>query len=384
MSGPERTRQQLDPVGTLGSRLLAVLLACGAFYYGLVMTLRSLEQVSNLSLAILALLWLAGAAITVIVGTSRRRAPVTQASHVVVHLLMLGSIALSIASQWGTNHRLIQDDFGPMALGVLMLAIGPYRPATELAAAGSLSAVFIGFLTLLEVPALGSDTPPVSFVLVGMAPVLALSYASAAYSGGLVNSLERWQRRAMQSVASRTDELLGGIARSVQRDRVTILGRDVLPFFSSIVERETVTTDDRVRAREIADSIRAIMVAEADRTWLEVVVGDDGVEPDRVGRSVVDHDGRASHMEMDQRTVLRALIVALLDEPSLQRHSLKVELTGTAAHCHGVLTATLDTGDFFVRSVFAPYFAVMRIVFTGLQVEFQRPALTLKFSYEQR
>jgi hypothetical protein len=383
MSDVERTRQQLDPVGTLGNRPLAVLLAAGAFYYGLTMTFRSLDQVSNLALAILSLLWLAAASLTVIVASSQHRAPFTRSSHVVVHLLALGSIALSVASQWGTN-RFVQDDFGPVSLGILMLALGPYRPATELAAAGSLSAVFAGFLTLLEVPALDSSTPPVSFVLVGMTPILALAYASASYSGGLVTSLERWQRLARESVAQRTNRMRDGITRSVRQDRVMILGRDVLPFFSSVLERDTITPVDRATAREIADSIRSLMVAEADRTWLEVVAGDDGVALDRVGHAVVDLDGRASWMVTDQRTALRALIVALLDEPTHMTKSLRIELSGTPSVTNGVLTARFDASDYLVRAAFAPYFAVMRIVFTGFQADFIHPTLTLKFSYEQR
>jgi hypothetical protein len=282
MSDVERTRQQLDPVGTLGNRPLAVLLAAGAFYYGLTMTFRSLDQVSNLALAILSLLWLAAASLTVIVASSQHRAPFTRSSHVVVHLLALGSIALSVASQWGTNR------------------------------------------------------------------------------------------------------MRDGITRSVRQDRVMILGRDVLPFFSSVLERDTITPVDRATAREIADSIRSLMVAEADRTWLEVVAGDDGVALDRVGHAVVDLDGRASWMVTDQRTALRALIVALLDEPTHMTKSLRIELSGTPSVTNGVLTARFDASDYLVRAAFAPYFAVMRIVFTGFQADFIHPTLTLKFSYEQR
>ncbi|HEY9498551.1 MAG TPA: hypothetical protein VIQ78_05970 [Terrimesophilobacter sp.] len=383
MSVSERTRQQLDPIGTLSSRLFAVVLAAVALCYALILTVRSSDQVSNPALAALALLWLVGACLTIVVGTSPARAPFTRAGHVVVQLLVLGSIALSIASQWGTN-RLIQDDFGSVALGVLMLALGPYRPAIELAAVGSLSAIFVGFLTLLEVPNLESTTPPVAFVLVGMAPILALSYASAAYSGGLVASLERWQRGAIRSVGSGAGRIMDGITRAVQQDRVTILGRDVLPFFSSILETDAVTSDDRVRAREISNSIRGIMVAEADRSWLEVVVGVPYADAASGVSAVVDRDGRAAAMGTDQRTALRALLVALLDEPCYVSGSLRIELTGTDSRCHGVLTATLNANDSFVRSVFSPYLAVMRVGFSRLQVDFQRPALRLKFSYEQR
>lgn len=379
----ERTRQQLDPVGTLGNRGLAIVLACGAFLYGLVMTIRTLDQVSNVMLAVLALAWLAAAAVTVTIASSPDRAPFTRASHIVVQLLAMGSIALSAASQWGSN-RYIQDDFGPIALGLLILSLGVYRPAMELATAGGLAAIFVGFITLLEVPALNASMPSVSFVLVGVTPVLALSFASASYSGGLVDSLERWQQRARRSAAQRTDRLRDGITRSVRQDRVTILGRDVLPFFNSILDGSTVTPDDRVHAREIADSIRALMVAEADRTWLEVVAGDDGVQLEDLHHTVVDQDGTASWMTTDQRTALRAIIVAVLDDPTFVAGTMAITLKNTAGKCRGTLTATVGEVEHSVRAAFAPYFAVMRIVFGGLAVDYQQPTLTVRFSYEQR
>ncbi|MEO6942945.1 MAG: hypothetical protein ABI238_03780, partial [Terrimesophilobacter sp.] len=379
----ERTRQQLDPVGTLGNRTLAVVLATGAFIYGLVMTIRTLDQVTNVMLAVLALVWLAGAAVTVTIASAPERAPFTRSSHTVVQLLALGSIALSVASQWGAN-RYIQDDYGPVALGLLILSLGVYRPSRELATAGGLAAIFVGFITLLEVPTLHTSMPPVSFVLVGMTPIIALSFASASFSGSLVDSLERWQERARRSVAQQTDRLRDGITRSVRQDRVMILGRDVLPFFTSLLARDTFSDGDRERAREIADSIRALMVAEADRTWLEVIAGDDGVQLDEVHRSVVDRDGRATWMGTDQRTALRALIVALLDEPTFVPRTLSITLTGNKTRTRGVIAANIEANEHVVRAAFAPYFAVMRIVFTGLTVDYQQATLTVRFSYERR
>jgi hypothetical protein len=76
--------------------------------------------------------------------------------------------------------------------------------------------------------------------------------------------------------------------------------------------------------------------------------------------------------------------VALLDEPTHMTKSLRIELSGTPSVTNGVLTARFDASDYLVRAAFAPYFAVMRIVFTGFQADFIHPTLTLKFSYEQR
>lgn len=379
----ERTRQQLDPVGTLGNRLLAVVLATGAFLYGLVMTFRTMSQVSSVLLAVLALLCLSAASFTVVFATSPQRAPFTRSMHMLVQFLALGSIALSAASQWETN-RFIQDDFGSVSLGMLMLALGTYRPALELAGVGTLSAIFIGFLVLLEVPMLDTPVPPVSFVLVGMTPILAMAFASARYSGSLVESLEKWQKRSRDAVTLRTGRLRDGIARSVRGDRVVILSEEVLPYFHSVLEKDRVSAEDRLRARDIADRIRALMVAEADRTWLEVVAGEDGVEAKRIGDSVVDRGGRASRMGADQRTVLRALLIAILEDPSFRNGTLKITITGNAVVNRGVLRAVIDDDGFAVRSTFAPYFAIMRIVFADLLMEYQESVLTLRFSYEQQ
>ncbi len=383
MNSVERTRQQLDPIGSLGSRLLSVVLATGAFLYALGMTIRTLDQVSNVMLAILSLLWLAAAALTVVVATSPIRAPFTRSTNLVVQLLAVGAAVLSIASQWGSNH-FIQDDFGSVAIGLLLLALGPYRPAPELASTGVLVAIFMGFVTLLELPNLDTTAPPVSFVLVGMTPILALSFGAASYSGSLVSSLERWQLQMKLAVENRTNRLRAGITRAVQQDRVLILSQDVLPFFSHVLEQETLEAEDRARARKIAEAIRRLMVAEADRTWLEVVGVDDGVPEGFLGRTVVDAAGRASSMVTDQRTALRALIVALTDDPAFIVGSMKITLSGTKSVCRGVLTAGFNESEIDLRSVLAPYFAVMRIVFTAFHVDYQHPTLTLRFSYEQR
>ncbi len=383
MTVMERTRQQLDPIGSLPARLLAVALSAGALAYGITMTIRAAEEIVNPVLAVLALIWLAGAAVTVAIASSSSRAPFTMSTHLVVQLLGLGAFVLATASQWGANEY-VQDDFGPFSLGMLILAMGVYRPARELASAGAIVAVFVGFITLLEVPALVTQAPPVAFVLVGMTPVLALTFGAAAYSSRLVSELENWQRMAAESLVVASDRLTGGIARSVRLDRLEILDRDVFPFFSAILSRETVTAHDRVRAREIAESIRTLMVAEADRTWLEVVAREDGVAPDALRDSVADAGRRATGMLPAQRTALRALILALRENEMFVRGSLKVTITGAKNLSNGVLAARLSEAMENPLAVLGPYFAVMRVVFPELNVEYHENKLTVRFSYEQR
>lgn len=383
MTTLERTRQQLDPIGSLPSRFLALALAAGALAYGITMTIRTAGELVNPVLAVLALVWLAGAAIAVALASSPKRAPFTMSAHVVVQVLALGAFVLSATSRWGANEY-VQDDFGPLAIGMLTLAMCVYRPARELASAGVLVAIFVGFVTLLEVPALATPAPPVAFVLVGMTPVLALTFGAATYSSQLVRELETWQRRAAESLVTASDRLSSGIAKSVRMNRLEILDRDVFPFFSELLSRDSVTDQDRDRARELAASIRTLMVAEADRTWLELVAREDGVTPAALHDSVDDPERRATGMLPAQRTVLRALIVALRENDLFVRGSLKVTMSGALDRSEGVLVARIRerTDDFL--AVLGPYFAVMRVVFLDLHVEYLDDDLTVRFSYEQR
>lgn len=383
MSELERTRQQLDPVGSLTTRIFAIALSAGAFAYGITMSIRSADQTLNPLIAILAIVLLGGAALTVIIASSSHRAPFTASTHMVVQLLALGSIVLSAASQWGTNKH-IQDDFGPISLGMLLVAMGVYRPARELASFGALASIFVGFITLLKVPGLETHAPPASIVLVGMAPVIAMAFGSAAYSARLVGELDKWQHYASQSVAEATSRLTGGIERSVRQDRIRILDRDVFPFLNEILGKETVTEDDRVRARSIAESIRMLMVAEADQTWLEVAASDHGITRDDVHHSVADASGRANGMVTGQRTALRAFLVALRAHESFVKQSLKVAFSGTQKRSRCVLSANIHDAAGDPRETFAPYFAVMRVVFSELKVGFDDNKLTVRFSYEQR
>ena len=431
MSERERTRQQLDPAGTLRIRPLTILLSAGSFGYAVVMTVRSTGDIAYAALAVLALVVLAGACATVVIATSPYRAPLTRRVHILVHLLVLLAVVLSAAAEWNTN-RHIRDDWWPVSFGLLLMALSHYRPAMELAAAASLSAIFVGFLTLFQSHSLVGDAPPVVFVLVAVVPMLGLCYAAVAYGNEVVNALECWKKSSGLTSASLVDRFREGITRSVQQDRVTILSRDVLPFFTEVVARDTVTDADRDRARAIAESIRSVMVAEADRSWLEGVVevaAGRVLDCDGDALQQVSDDARlATRMTSDQRTILRALIIALFDEPSFDSCSLRIVLVPDGLVPDGLVpdglvpdgrvpdvlvpdgrvpdvlvphgpvldrlnpdgpivrvavTADIHATEHAVRSLVVPYIAVMRVVFNETRVDLAHPRATIRFSYGQ-
>ena len=385
MTTVERTRQQLDPAGSTGVAPVAIFLAIGAFLYAVSMTVRGQSEISNPIFASLALALLAIAGLMLISASSPNRAPLTERAHAAIHAIAVLAIVCEAVGQWGSN-AYIRDDWGPATLGILLVALGPYRPAREIAVGGVCSAISIGILTYFEVPSLVTSGPALAFIALAVTPMLALCFSAAMFSDGVVASIERWQKRAQAASVSLVHEFREGIARSVQQDRVTILNRDVLPFFTEVLARDTITDADRERARTIADSIRRVMVEEVDRSWLEALMELTGVErTNRPGaaRVVVDDPHRAaSAMTVAQRTAIRALFVAFADYPGFTRDHLRIALSDRGDRNRGVIIAQVPVTDSVMRFTFAPFFAVMRAVFTNLEVEFVQSELTLRFSYD--
>jgi hypothetical protein len=382
----EATRQQLDPAGNTGVRAVTASLAAGSFAFAFVLTFVDFRDVVYPPVMSLALVALAVACLLLIVGSSPYRAPFTSRTFAVVASLAFAAVVLEAVAKSQSNGA-VGDDWGATSFGILLVAVGPYRPAREIATAGVLGAIFVGFITLIEYPYFDADAPPLAFVVIAVTPLVALSASAAVFSARVVRSINRWQERAREASQALVEEIRDDMARSVQRDRVTILGRDVLPFFADLLARNDITDDDRERAREIAASIRSIMVEEVDRSWLENIVDFD---TDPVGSGVAtrtiivqDPDRVAVLMDTEQRTALRAVLVAISSASPRERPEVEIILSRGLGVCHGTVAARFPPGTPVSRASFTSYFALMRAVFSELQVESELTTIGLRFSYEQ-
>jgi hypothetical protein len=99
---------------------------------------------------------------------------------------------------------------------------------------------------------------------------------------------------------------------------------------------------------------------------------------------VLDHDRLAAQMTTEQRIVMRAVVVALFDHPGFDPDGFAILIARDGGAASVALTAKLDDDESVMRSGLAPYLAVLRIAFGDLQVGFQPPTLTLKFSYDHK
>ncbi|MCU1544054.1 MAG: hypothetical protein JWM50_1919 [Microbacteriaceae bacterium] len=384
---PERTLQQRDPLAALVARPAGYLAAVVVPLYAIGATILHRDDVSNPALAVFAIVLTLMAGIALALQSSPLRAPLTSRTLVLVVGCSALAHAVNVTATWSTDAS-ARDDWGGPAIGLYVLALAPYRPAKELATATVFAAILTGVLDVAQARNSPSGLPPLAFVVVGVTPVLAMGLASAAFADVLVRSLDHWRVRTDRAFSAMSDQRGESIARSVQQDRVTILNQEVVPFFSEVLAGETVTEETRDRARQIADAIRSVMVAEADRTWLDVVLEDvarsSRVGGDALSATVRDEERLAEHMSADQRTALRALIVALHRAGSLKPDASSVQITATKSRCKVLLRAALECDANDARADIAPFLAVMRVAFTDLHVDHDEPTLTLRFSYEQR
>ena len=379
MTGRERTPQQVDPLGALSARPVTVAAVLFAVVFATVATVRGWAEVVDPAAGVAALVVLAAAGGLVLFSASPLRAPFRRPALVVV--VALGVVAAVLEALGTAGHNsLVRDDWASIALGVVLVGVAPYRPAVEIALGGAATAAALAVLVVLQRDSFVTDVPTFTFVVVVVTPVLALSLAAASFSRTFTLLVEGWLDRASTYRRASAGELRASIARSVQQDRVTILNHDVVPFFTALVDRGEVSDDDVETARRIAASLRVSMVAEADRSWLEQLFASPTTV---VAGIVVDPEHVAQLMTADHRTSLRALLVAFGEREGVQADDVRVELRPEGDRVEARISVPTTAGEFVLRRRFAPWFAVLRLVFADLQVDAGPPLLTLRFSYDQ-
>jgi hypothetical protein len=382
MSDEELSLQQRDPLAGYGLRPVTLLMSIGIVVLSAASTLLAWPQAGDMVAAYLAVVLTAVIVSLTAFWSDPLRAPFWHVGFVVIAVLQLAVLGLTAVATWATDSEELMR-WASVIVGLTIAQLAPYRPTREVAGMTGVAGVSAALLAILKPE---SDTPHLVALVNAALPLLALGVGATVYSSTLAETRGRWYARFSQSDTAAGARLRESILRSVQQDRVSILNHSVVPFFSDLLERGKIDDDDRRRAREIATSIRAVMVADVDRSWLDTVVdqvaalrGDEATPGSEV---VQDPDRLAGAMTTEQRTVLRALIIALFDHPGFDPDGFAVVIAKQADACAATITTKLDADDSIPRSGLAAYFAVLRIAFGDLQLTFDPPTLTLRFSYD--
>jgi hypothetical protein len=326
------TQQRLDPLGTLAAWPLAPALGAVVLCYSVIATVLQVDQVQNPLLATLAVFAMAAAVATLLIASHASRPPFDLRMHLIMVGLATIGYLLETASRWGAN-ELVQDDFGPIGIGLLLLALAPYRPWREIATSGAVISVLAVIVTLPQGDNYRIDVPVGVYAIVSVTQILAPAAAGAAYSRRIVRSILSYQTDARRAIVARTEEARGQLARAVVEQQVSALKSGVIPFLTELLERGSVTALDVAQAGQLAAEVRRSLVAEVDRSWLDTVVTRERTALAERGTTallvVADPEHRASAFTADQRAATAALLGALCTAAGFDPHTLVVQITGT-------------------------------------------------------
>ncbi|MFC6354649.1 hypothetical protein [Luethyella okanaganae] len=386
-----RTRQRMDPLGTLSGWPLLPVASVFVVGYAAIATASHGDQLVHVDLAVLAVFTMAGAFIVFLAGAAPSHAPLRGSLLVFVVALAAFSFGLEMASTFGSN-RLFQDDYGPVATGVILAMMASYRPAIQIAVAAVAFATIATGCAVVGAPYFAIIAPVSEYIVVGVVPILGLGLAGVAYAEHSVRAVEAWQRSAARATLARDREMREGIARSVQQEQVTLLGRDVLPFLAAIVRAGSITEAETALARSLARTVRGSLVAELEHTWLDEIVDRErararvrDVSPPPV---VTDPLHLAARMRGEQRAACAAILAELCASVVIGASGVTIGIeagtlqrSGFTPHTVRVV-ATVTGASRSVRRALRPYTSVLCAVFVRVSATTQDGRLTVAFDYE--
>ena len=340
MSGRMRlTQQEADPIGGITAAPIVTAGAVLAFATALVLTWAHWSEVSSPLAALLAVVLVGAGGTTAAISAMPGRAPFTAERLWLVVTLGVGAAITEYVSTVGAN-RYLYDDFGPIVIGMLILSVAPFCTWLSLLLAGVLSAAVLSILVAGASDYTAAEAPMAALIVVSIAPVIAMSAAAAGYSYAIVAETLAWQREANRAALQRDAELRAGIARSVQQSRVSVLGREVLPFLAGVMTADRISVTDADRARELAEALRRALRAGIESTWLDDLAAN--VRASRgVDTVIADSTGAAADLAGDQRSALTALI-SWLGDPARSR---RIRVTITTDAGRGRIDIVADSGD---------------------------------------
>ncbi len=304
----EMTLERLDPLSAAAARPITTGAALLSFALPPIAVASRWSEIVQPLWLIVSFIALIGA-VWLMLDRSRLYRPVWRApSAQLLQLLLIVMTVSSVLSTLGANQQ-VRDDWAPLVTGIVLVALTPYRPARELTLWVVVHTLVCAVLGMLQAPWATNDVPTLAFAVSGSMSVAALGFAAATYARSLNTSVARWHERAWVAAEQTAARQRGGVARSVQQQRITTLNLEVVPYLSRVVESPQLTDDDRDEARRLARSIRALLVADIERGWAQTLLDElVGRHPHlNIVARADDPENVGGAAALEQRTLLRAI-----------------------------------------------------------------------------
>ena len=313
MSG--ETAQQLDPLGGITARIFVVVVAAIAVVVALCLSILNNAGTESLTFAALAIALLGAGFGYLIWAAEPYRRQVTRARFDIAFALVLAACILDAVSQLRADTDM-RDDWGPIAVALMLMVSGSYRLPIEIVVRTVLAVVVVVISTLLHAQTLRDPSLVVS-ITVSSTLVIGLGAGAAVYASSLITGLSESRVAAAEARERRDARDRRAAIETFLTEDIESLRREVLPFFRDLKTRDILTESDRIRAEVLSRALRASLVSSLAEEPLERVVA-----------SFSDPDGVASTLSDEQRTALRALVAHLTEQPGIDSGTLSLTFAG--------------------------------------------------------
>ena len=364
----EPTVQQLDPVVASAGWSMVAAAAVFSLLVALMDTVVNWDARGPVALVPLTILIIGEA---VFVALARLRV------HVLRRVEQAGVLALFVVAtvvDLGTRQLgfgLPASSWGPLATGIALLALGLYRPPTDLLVSTAASVVVVGGTAAWVARETAGTGVLVVFVVQSAAPIAILGFAGSVFARVSVRMIRLWEQQAEQESRVEFSAMRPGIERSVVQDRISLLNGAVVPLYTSIIESGRITQAHIVAAGEASNGLRDLLVAEADRSWLQRLLETDGTADDPLQRATL--------VPLPVRPGLRALVNALRSVTGYTAGSLRVSI-GQRDPIEVRVQAEGDWGNKRMDRVLGPYLAVLRGETGNLSVDIESASVCVRFT----
>ena len=319
-SSPRRVMRyaarDVDPMSWLVGPYVPLVFGAFVAVYGTAAAILTWGQSSAPWMQPVAVLLCVGACLTAQLRAGSR-APVDWRFGVLVLALGGAGLIVSAVGYAGSSFA-IELWWAPFCFALVFASLMPYLAPWRLLAwgVGCLVTVVVAAFLIIDatVPQWGS----VVVYLFVAAPLLVGVAGTTAFSYRVVDTmLEVVDERTREPVAVRAAP--DPADEAAERETLARLTARAAPFVRGIAEAGTVTSEDRALAGELARQLRDDLVSRSDLAWL-------GLRADDTRVVVVDPEHRAQAMRAAQRTAIRDLVRAVLDDPSTDATTIFMEL----------------------------------------------------------
>lgn len=343
--------RDVDPMSWFTGPYVPLVLAALIAIYGGVFTAAAWTEGGSPWLQVLGVALVVGACVLVQVLTLLRRRLDWQLGAVAAVMGGAGLLVSSIG--YAPASMPVELWWAPFGSALALASLAPYLSPRRLLGWGVLSLLTVipaSFLIVDErVPEWGS----VSVFLLIATPTIVATGSSAAFAASVVS-------RTLPIVDNRSREVVSEAfapsPEDEEAERVTLarFTARAVPFLREIAETGTVTEGDRFLAGELARHLRDDLVSRSDLAWL-------GLRADDTRVVIADPDRRVRSLRTAQRTAIRDLVRAVLDDPGTDATTLFMALRAQPDGSTAV-AITLDTELPEGRRVrhIAPYYFNLR------------------------